>query len=84
MKEIKSYGNINKSTVFFTMLKENLKNLSLLEDLLIKFLQEEREPSWPPAWKSSSPGTSAGPPPPRVQKMNIPEQILEGSVEGYT
>jgi hypothetical protein len=33
MKEIKSYGNINKST----MLKENLKNLSLLEDLLIQF-----------------------------------------------
>jgi hypothetical protein len=48
----------------FMMLKESLKNLSLLEDLLRQFEQEEREPFWPPTSTTSSPGTSAGPPPP--------------------
>jgi hypothetical protein len=62
MKEIMSYGNINKSTVYGV--ERKFKKFITFGGSAETVLMEEREPSWPATSTSSSPGASAGTPPP--------------------
>jgi hypothetical protein len=77
MKEIMSYGNINKSTVY--EVERKFEKFIASGGFAEAILQEEREPSWPQTSTSSSPWTSAGlPPPPGVQEMNISRTNMRG------
>ena len=83
MKEIISYRNIKKRALF-KMLKESLKNLSLLRICWGSFNRKKGNRSGRQPRRAHHQGPQQVSPPPGCRRWTFPEQIWEDSVKGCT